>query len=76
MLLSGIIAKALRFVETLLDFFVTLTPGNVIVGNCANVYSYTTAITPCGWSVAHALAGLSEVGLTALNYVFMGLLSS
>lgn len=73
--ITQIIAKLLAFTEAILDNFATVTGSTTIVGACANLVVPTAAVTACGSSIALRLAGLAEVGLSALNFVLAGVLA-
>jgi len=75
-IIVNVIGKGLAFVDALLSNFATVVgTSNLISGQCANLTVVNVEITPCGASVAAALAGLSEIGLYALNYFLAGLLA-
>lgn len=76
-IIAGVIAKGLAFVDALLNNFATVVGyANLTgAGACANLVIVDVEITPCGTSVANALAGFAEVGLVALNYLLAGLLA-
>jgi hypothetical protein len=76
-IIASVIAKGLAFVDALLGNFATVVGTATLqgAGACQNLILVNVEITPCGTSVANALAGFAEIGLVALNYLFAGLLA-
>jgi hypothetical protein len=76
MILPDLIGKLLMFVEAIMDNFVSVVTHQTVAANCSPGLTVpVVTLLPCGWSVAYAIAGISETGLTVLNFVFGGLLA-